>query len=277
MKSPFAVTTLGLCVLSIVATARTINAQETITYSYVATGMLHRYGTDYYDLNGASYRAVFDIVSKAGPDKIARGNDVVRVWYRDACKEITISNRPNGKPDLTLSPSGQISVANLFAPSTVPDNFSVAAWDTLAESGRRFHFVYDVHFPDQAFFPGTDIPDLPTFTGADIVQVFTMVKVDDSYTYELLNPSLRATNTRLLLEELISLVGGIDGDHATMSDLDSQLKNALKLVEDGDTSARDEMKAFINAVEAQRTKEISDTDADRLISQADQIVATMQN
>lgn len=74
------------------------------------------------------------------------------------------------------------------------------------------------------------------------------------------------------IEELILLVAEFNFARGIENSLDAKLDNALKLLDDmkdqNDGAAFNSIEAFINAVEAQRGKKITDEEADQLISLA---------
>jgi len=79
------------------------------------------------------------------------------------------------------------------------------------------------------------------------------------------------------LEKLIQDVNDLNLQQGIDNSLDAKLDTAMQALEDintnNDVAAINSLQAFINAVEAQRGKQISDTDADTLIAAAQEIIA----
>ena len=82
-----------------------------------------------------------------------------------------------------------------------------------------------------------------------------------------------------LITELVNVVIELNLQHGISNALDSKLDNVLKALEDAnannDVSAINALFAFINSVEAQRGKTISDADADSLIAAAQAIIDSL--
>ena len=80
------------------------------------------------------------------------------------------------------------------------------------------------------------------------------------------------------IEALIELVEGFGIHHGTANSLISKLENAIASLENSNVvSAIGMLNAFINEVEAQRSKKINDADADELVAEANLIVNAVRS
>jgi PKD repeat protein len=83
------------------------------------------------------------------------------------------------------------------------------------------------------------------------------------------------------IRDLIEQVEGLGLHKGTENSLTATLENALKKLEDGnannDRAATNNMRAFINKVEAQEGKKIPRRDAEELIEAAEEIIDSIEN
>jgi len=83
-----------------------------------------------------------------------------------------------------------------------------------------------------------------------------------------------------LLDNLTEIVVELNLQQGIENGLDAKIDTALNALEDlnenNDVAAVNSLEAFINAVEAQRGKKISEEDADALIAQAQAIIDLIQ-
>ena len=77
----------------------------------------------------------------------------------------------------------------------------------------------------------------------------------------------------------MELVIGINASNGIINSLDAKLESVKKALEDlnanNDGAAINSLQAFINAVEAQRDKQITTEQADYLIANAQRIIASL--
>ena len=83
-----------------------------------------------------------------------------------------------------------------------------------------------------------------------------------------------------LINQLVNAVLSMNVRQGISNSLDAKLESALNALDDlnenNDTSAINSLNAFINAVEAQSGKEISEVDADILIALANVIIFILE-
>jgi hypothetical protein len=88
-------------------------------------------------------------------------------------------------------------------------------------------------------------------------------------------------NPPVLIEQVITQIENLDIEQGIENNLNSKLESALKVLDDlnenNDVAAINSLEAFINAVEAQRGKKISEEDADALIEAVQQIIDMLTN
>jgi hypothetical protein len=84
-----------------------------------------------------------------------------------------------------------------------------------------------------------------------------------------------------LLEKLSDKIDAMNLPKGTVNNLLTKLNHAIQLLEDNnennDTAAINSLEAFINAVDAQRGKKISEVDADSLITAAQEIIELLSD
>ena len=85
----------------------------------------------------------------------------------------------------------------------------------------------------------------------------------------------------VLIEALTERIAALNLQHGIDNSLDAKLDAALNALDDinenNDVAAINSLQAFINTVEAQRGKQISDTDADALIADAQNIIELLSS
>ena len=90
-----------------------------------------------------------------------------------------------------------------------------------------------------------------------------------------------APNPTLTLEQAADQVDELNLQKGIANSLQVKLDAALRLLEDGnennDVATVNLLEAFINAVQAQRGKKISEADADNLISAAQEIIELLSD
>lgn len=78
-------------------------------------------------------------------------------------------------------------------------------------------------------------------------------------------------------EALIELIGGLGIHHGTANSLTSKLHNAIASLQCGNTHAAvNQLNAFVNQVEAQRGKKLTEEQADMLIAEAQGIIDAIE-
>lgn len=89
------------------------------------------------------------------------------------------------------------------------------------------------------------------------------------------------SSPQVLVEQVIAQVESLDLEQGIENSLNSKLESALKVLDDfndnNDVAAINSLESFINAVEAQRGKKISEEDADALIEAALDIIELLTN
>ena len=87
---------------------------------------------------------------------------------------------------------------------------------------------------------------------------------------------VREANPQAMLQELANFVMSLNINHGISNSFDAKLEAALGALDDinenNDVAAINSLNAFINAAEAQRGKELTDGEADNLISKAQAII-----
>ena len=109
--------------------------------------------------------------------------------------------------------------------------------------------------------------------------VATGANYNELYNYDLLGHWLvreTVVDPEVMLQKLSEFVISLNIKQGISNSFDAKLSSALKALDDlnenNDVAAINSLNAFINAVEAQRGKEISEADADSLISQTQAII-----
>lgn len=164
------------------------------------------------------------------------------VWDMDLSYDDCIKLYANG---VRVSGSGWIKVAGSRAvlKSSVTNNLAILTMHDLP-----------------------DIDRLPNCT-MDNIKVWNYAKTDFSDRF------LEALNVESAFEDLDDTIVDLELSQGTENSLTSKLDNALKSLEkDNDGAAINQLKAFINQVEAKRGKELSDEEADYLIATAETII-----
>lgn len=110
------------------------------------------------------------------------------------------------------------------------------------------------------------------YTSAGVYTV-TMTLTDDDGASDTDTATVTVMGPVEAIQDLVSVIQDIDLPHGTENSLISKLENALKSLEkENEGAAINQLEAFINAVEAQRGKKITDDDADALIATAQLII-----
>jgi hypothetical protein len=143
-------------------------------------------------------------------------------------------------------------------------------------------FSWDVYAPSGIIFApgGTNILNEGIISGAGAFFAFDYTDKTGSSVHfkgDLLVPSTpQPVTAEGLIEALSEEIAAINAGSGVVSSLDAKLSNALAALENikrkDNASAMRMMFAFINAVEAQRGKELTDAQANQLITTAHEVI-----
>jgi len=141
------------------------------------------------------------------------------------------------------------------ASSDLDGSLTTYVWDlgdgSAPASGASTTYTYDA---SGVYTVTLTVTDNHGFTGTDTLTVTVLTPEKE-------------------LEELIEIVEGMDLPDWTASSLTSKLDNVISsLYDDQDNATINKLEAFINEVEAQRGKKLTEAQADELIALANQII-----
>jgi hypothetical protein len=217
--------------------------------------------------------------------------------YPDATGEVTGSHKyaDNGYFTITLTVSdddgehstdtGKVKVLNV-APTAAIDkveapvpNF-ILPGDTIKFTGSVIDpGTADTHNIDWDFDDGTTLNDVSLVEthSYSIVGEYnvTLTVTDDDGASDSVIVTIKVVTTEEATEDLITDIEVMNLPDGTENSFTSKLANALKSIENDRPSAKGQLEAFINEVEAQRGKELTIAEADALIAAAKLILANI--
>ncbi len=138
------------------------------------------------------------------------------------------------------------------------------------------HYNYDENNECQRVFSGK------YGEGCGMCHTFDTCSVDD---WKFLGQCIQLTEPcsqppDVMIQELIATVINLNLQRGISNAIDAKLDTALSILDDmntnNDVAAINSLNAFINAVEAQRGKEISNEEADNLVAAAQAIISKLE-
>ena len=257
-------------------------------FKVVVTAQLEGFSDDF-NINGADIRIEYfaslsDTVYQIRQMPPGRFN----CRYNTITASITITNRPSEALDIiglldetnlvvwnnyyTNAPNDYCSLYSVYTP-VLDDTSGV---ENLSFNGIQIDFESPEFFLEEE--PIIDLWFFWRLFWTDVASgnYIGQVEVNDAYLYDLNNVEILIqplSSSTPTISTIISDVEEYGLPDGIKNSLISKLKNAQKALEKGnDGTTINMLNAFINAVEAQRGKKISDEATDSLIAQAEAII-----
>ncbi len=141
-------------------------AASPIVYTMQGTLTFNGAG-DPLSLNGARLVIAAILDTEDAPPFTGTGSGLATATYQPLLGA-SFSNRPGGAPDVVLTYTTLLQVANFFPPSSSRDTLQLFADSATFEGNAVTMPAFSVFFFGQTYLPGTGTPSLPLFAPADV-------------------------------------------------------------------------------------------------------------
>ena len=177
-------------VVLVAATLAAPAAAAPITYTMQATLAFGGAG-DPLSLNGARLVIAAILDTEVAPPFTGTGSGLATATYQPQLAA-SFSNRPGVAPDVVLTYTALLQVANQFSPSSTRDSLRLLEDSALFEGNSVTMPAFSVFFFGQGYFPGTGTPPLPLFAPTDVQTLAAGILASSQGSYLLSDRSFTA-------------------------------------------------------------------------------------